>query len=162
MLNATILTWVVGVTFPAILMVNGIVLSQQLGSNRDLGALAERFNSFDRQLTEHRSDVIKRFESSEERIGSSLDAFKSDLSYLKQHIEASQLDAGKILVTMGIVSQSDVFDTVAINDAIWLIPSPALKLTLERSGGKYEKISEKAEIYGFKIMPIKAVLQVSP
>ena len=162
MLNSTILTWIVGITFPAILMVNGIVLSQQLGSNRDLGALAERFNSFDRQLTEHRSDVVKRFESSEERIGSSLEAFKSDLNYMRQHIEASQLDAGKILVTMGVVSPSDVFDTVAVNNSIWLIPSPTLKLVLERGGGKYEKISEKAEIYGFKIMPVKTILQVSP
>jgi hypothetical protein len=156
--------FVQAVVLPIFLAVNAIVAVNQYYVFEKIGEQGAKIDSLKEgqvdlktAVTNSVNGVLESNNRIEDKIGNNLNDLQVRLAELNSRLDASQRDLRKILISTNVVSAADVFDAFVQGNDVWVVPSQALRVRLEKKGMQIERISEKAEVYGFKLMKIDAV-----
>ena len=125
----------------------GIVLAFSFGISstqgdilKDVGKIEANLVNIERRMAETRDGLA---------------ALTERVATVQTAVTTSQVDARRLLVASGLVSNSDVFETAVINGSVYLFPDPELAERLKATGTEFEQLTPA--LSGIRVMRASAI-----
>lgn len=133
---------------PALLVLGGITYTQLSDLQQQVGILTGEMKAVDVQFA--------NADKSRQNLGSLvLTEFQKTnraVDEVRATVELSQMDLGRILVSMGTVPRGNVFDAAIIDGDVWIFPGKqSLAMILEQKGMKRKQVNHA--ITGYPVIP---------
>lgn len=132
-----------------LVVLGSIALNNQYSQATTLGGHTEALKNVRSDLKREADDIRKVVrEIHAEHSG--------QLKKIQDSLNVTELDIGKVLVSMGVVERGDVFDALVYDNDVWIVPGTVLREKLVAKGLEYTKISPKVDVFGFKVFSATA------